>query len=714
MHQESAGQAETLPGLAQGSTLVDILRWRAVYQAARTAAIFLAQGEIEEERITYAQLHQRTQALAARLRARLTTGERVLLLYPSSIDYIVAFLACLYAGIIAVPAYPPSSPRSMGRIQAIVADAGISVVLTTSQLLAKLQQWSERIPELQSMHWLTSDESRQEQAGHWEAYRPSLENLAFLQYTSGTTGSPKGVMVSHANLMHNFGMIEQRADLSVQSVGVSWLPMFHDMGLILGVLQALYTGYPAILMAPASFIQRPLRWLQAITRYRGTISFAPNFAYDLCLERISPEDRAELDLSSWAMAVNAAETVHAETVRRFTETFAFCGLRPTALAPSYGMAETTLMISNCPLERVATLLSFDRASFEKNRVRLSDDPYTSQPLVGCGSIGATYQLEIVNPTTLRQAREGEIGEIWLAGPSVAQGYWGLPGETQQTFAAYLEDTHAGPFLRTGDLGFVRADELFITGRLKDMLIIRGRNYYPQDLELTAEASHPSLRPGCGAAFSIEVDNEERLVIVHEVARHHADPDEIIAAIRQAIPEYHEIPVYAVALIRFGSIFKTSSGKIQRKRCREAFLQDDFPLIARYLAPEIAEQDDLADKALQEVFLQRLQAASPEEQEELLLALINQQVRSLVGHEGEEAFAPTQNLLALGLDSLTGTQLMNRLQRYLGRALPDALTFVLEDPTIEKLARYLLSELSRETTSSQVTEAALNEWLGAMP
>ncbi len=701
----------TASEIAHCKTLVDVLRWRALHQPDRCAYIFLLDGEREEVAYTYAQLDAQARLVAATLQRHIETGERVLLLYPAGLDYIAAFMGCLYAGAIAVPAYPPASSRSVPRIQTLVIDAGIKLALTNNSVLKKMHSWSRQIPELSALRWIaTEEQGATATPDQWQQYTPAPEDLAFLQYTSGSTGTPKGVMVSHGNLMHNSEMMRRHAHywFTSESVGVSWLPMFHDMGLISGVLQPLYIGFPGVLMAPVAFIQRPSRWLQAISQYRGTVGYAPNFAYELCISHTSPEERAQLDLSSWTIAINAAEPVRRETVERFNATFAPCGLKKTAMSPAYGLAETTLMVSCNPIAAEVSIIHLDKSQLEQNRVLVvaSHEADKTLDIVGCGFVAQDQRVVIANPETMETCHAEEIGEIWVSGPSMTQGYWQRPLETENTFHAYLKDTNEGPFVRTGDLGFVLNGEVFVTGRFKDLIIIRGRNYYPQDIELTVEHCHPSLRPGCGAAFSTTFGNEEKLVIIQEVIRHHEEPALIIEAIRQAVAEQHEIQAHAVVLIRFGSIFKTSSGKIQRRACRDAFLKDELLVVASDILEEASQAQDYLDPEIQQAFLRQLEETMPAQQKELLEALVIEQVHAVLSAIPVEQITPEQNLLSLGMDSITGTQLMNRLQNFLGRSLPDALTFMMSKPTIDRLVDYLATKIISSEAPTLLTEDAL--------
>jgi acyl-CoA synthetase (AMP-forming)/AMP-acid ligase II len=671
-------------------TLVEILQWRALHQPDRHVYTFLNDGEGKERHITYAQLDQNARAIAAILQQHLAVGERALLLYPSGLDYIAAFIGCLYAGVIAVPAYPPSSNRSLGRILSIVNDSGARVALSPEQVFKKVQQWSKNQLELLALQWITTER----QPDLWQQYHPKPQSLAFLQYTSGSTGTPKGVMVSHQNLMHNLAGMRRHGKFTPQSVAVSWLPMFHDMGLIAGVLQSLYNDFATILMAPAAFIQRPLCWLQAITKYRATISYAPNFAYNLCCDHITAEEREQLDLRSWQLATNGAEPISAETLARFYETFAPCGLSQNTLRPVYGLAEGTLLVSSSPSQSSITTIPVEKLALAQQRVVPYPQKTTdTRIIVGCGRAMEGQEVAIVHPETSHQCQENEIGEIWVKGPSIAQGYWQRPEETVSTFQAYLAERRKGPFLRTGDFGFLLQGEIFVTGRLKDLIIIRGHNYYPQDIEQIMEQSHPSLRLGCGAAFSVTMANEERLVVVQELQRHYGEPGPVIRAIRQTIAEQYEINPYAVVLIRYGSLLKTTSGKVQRRACREAFLADELRVVARDVldAGFIVQRQDHDE---QPELSRQLEEATSEQKKVLLLHLVTEQIRLLLNLAPDYPLPMQENLFALGMDSLRAGQLINRVQTLLGLSLPSTVIFMMNEPTIEMVSRYLFDEISQ--------------------
>jgi acyl-CoA synthetase (AMP-forming)/AMP-acid ligase II len=604
-------------GLPQPATMVDMLRLRAEEHGSKPAFTYLANGEEERMTQTFAELDRQARSLAALIRSYSRPGDRALLLYPpSEIEFINAFVGCLYAGVIAVPVSPPhparlqrSGPgsvsissearrvrveRGLSKVLSIVANARPTVVLTTERLRSAFDGVRDEFEPLRSMPWIATNDLGDELAQKWTPPAIDDSSLALLQYTSGSTSAPKGVMVTHRALVHHgryAGEIHDGSD----DVLVSWLPTFHDLGLIYGVLQPIHSGFRCYLMPPAAFIQRPLRWLRAMSRYGGTHSAAPNFAFDLCVRKTTAEERASLDLSRWRIAMNGAEPVRRSTLDRFSEAFAVSGFRRASLYPVYGLAEATLKVTvkRNPRQEYA---SFDlRASaLEQHRVVLAsegDDARDVRFLVGCGSPALDTQVIIVNPETRVTCEADEVGEIWVSGPCVAEGYWKLPELSERTFRARLADGEPGSYLRTGDLGFFLGGQLVITGRLKDLIIVGGTNYYPQDLELTAELSHPDLLPGCSAAFSFDFEAEERVVLAVEVRRPrirtnpadgveqasthevaHSWEEELVAAVRRALAEEHQIQVHCVALIKPGSIPKTSSGKIQRQACRTLFLE----------------------------------------------------------------------------------------------------------------------------------------------
>jgi acyl-CoA synthetase (AMP-forming)/AMP-acid ligase II len=577
-------------------TLVHLLRARAVQQPNRRALTFLPNGEREGLAHTYGELDRQSRAVATRLeRLGVGVGERALLLYPPGLDYVVGLLGCFYAGLIAVPAYPADSARftrSLPRLLSIIQDAQPAVVLTTTTDLAAAVALSQQTCSLRTVQWLTSDDIDSTLSDEWR--QPSLQpdSLALIQYTSGSTHSPRGAMVMHENLMHNLDFIRRRFEITPSDTGVIWLPPYHDMGLIGGILGAFYCGNPLILMPPVAFLKRPLRWLEVISRSHAVISGGPNFAYDLCIRRINAEDRARLDLSNWAVAFTGAEPIRAHTLDRFAEAFKESGFRREAFVPCYGLAEATLMASAGHKKDAPTIFHVRRSELEHNRIMDTDNPdATTVSLVSCGQPDNDQELLIVDPETAVPCPSDRVGEIWLSGQSIVQGYWNRPEESRRTFQAFRGDTGQGPYFRTGDLGFKKDNCLLITGRLKALIICDGRNHYAEDIELTVEQSHPALRPGGCVAFSIEVEDKEELVILSEPSRaykpvatdHQGDGDSsktsrealylaVRKAIQRAVADNHGLRAHTILLLKPGELFKTSSGKIQREACRSSFLR----------------------------------------------------------------------------------------------------------------------------------------------
>ena len=596
----------------QWSTLIELLSDRTQIQPQEVAYKFLHRGENEAYSLTYQDLETRAKAIAAYLQSLGVAGERALLLYPPGIEFIVAFFGCLYAGVIAVPAYPPRRNQKMMRLRAIVKDAEAKVVLTTTSLLSKVENRLVDNPDLKALHWLATDEVDPSLTDLWRSPKVKSETIAFLQYTSGSTGTPKGVTINHANLLHNQRMIKEAFGHTSDTTVVGWLPLFHDMGLIGNVLQPLYLGRTCILMSPADFLQKPFRWLQAISRYRATTSGGPNFAYDLCVRRITAEQKASLDLSTWQVAFTGAEPVQAGTMKQFELAFKSCGFNPKAFYPCYGMAETTLFVTGGLKSDYPIIESVDSSALEKHKIEAVKLGNGVRKIVSCGETWLEQEVAIADPETLTRVDNSCVGEIWVKGESVAQGYWNQPKKTEDIFKAYFADTQEGPFLRTGDLGFVRDNELFVTGRLKDVIIVRGQNHYPQDIELTVEKSDSALRPGCGAAFTVEVKGSERLVIVQEVERSYLrklNTPKVVDSICQAVTAEHGLQPYATVLIKTGSIPKTSSGKVKRYACRSGFLNGSLNVVNDWSENPLGKSKFKNLQAEVESVLQKVRAQS---------------------------------------------------------------------------------------------------------
>ncbi|HVR97040.1 MAG TPA: condensation domain-containing protein, partial [Thermoanaerobaculia bacterium] len=664
-----------------------------------------------EVTLTFGELDQRARAIGSRLQELSAEGERAVLLYPPGLDFIAAFFGCLYSGVVAVPAYPPRGNRGLPRLASIVADASPRVVLTTSALLPRIQSWLPTVaPDGTALIAMGALEL--EAAGSWRKPRLQPGTLAFLQYTSGSTALPKGVMVTHGNLLHNEESIRRAFGQSEESVIVSWLPLYHDMGLIGGVLQPLYVGASCVLMSPLSFLQEPLRWLEAISRFRGTTSGGPNFAYDLCVRRIGEEARAGLDLSSWSVAFNGAEPVRAETLDRFAGAFASCGFHRRAFYPCYGLAEGTLFVTGGVQGVPPKVGAFDAAELALGRVQAAQDEGAARRLVSCGGSWMGQEVVVVDPGTGAPAASGGVGEIWVSGPSVAQGYWGKPDATVETFAARLASRPDDAFLCTGDLGFFQNGELFVTGRLKDLVIIRGRNHYPQDIELTAEASHDAVRPGCSAAFSIDAGGEERLVLALELERRALsapDVEGIAAAVRQAVAAEHEVLVHEVVLLRQGGVPKTSSGKVQRHAVRAGYLTEELDLVGRSRAGSAGGPAGIADGGTASgLSRDRLWGLEAEERRGALLAFLRQRVATATQAD-PAGLGMDEPLTALGLDSLSALQVLGNIEGELGVAA--SLAPLLEGCSLSQLADEVLERLDKAEASAALSPS---EVLAAEP
>jgi acyl-CoA synthetase (AMP-forming)/AMP-acid ligase II len=580
-----------------------VLHARAQAQPQRVALSFLRHDAGDEQSLTWAALDRRARAVAARLQASCAPGARVLLVYPPGLDFVAAYLGCLYAGVVGVPVSPPRNAAGASPLESVADDAQAERLLTSAAFEPLLRGAVQALPAVKALPVLASDDVNDDEAESWR--RPALrpDTLAFLQYTSGSTGAPKGVMVSHANLLHNLEQIRRAFGCTPASRCVIWLPPYHDMGLIGGLLQPLYTGFPVTLLPPADFLQRPLRWLQAVSRRRATVSGGPSFAYELCVRRISDEDKADLDLSHWDVAFNGAETIDPDALDRFAEAFAPCGFRREAFHPCYGLAEATLMVTAGRV-RAAHRLSA-RALERREVVPAADGEPAVRRLVGCGALDSSaQQVLVVDPLTRTPVPPGRVGEVWVAGPSVAAGYWRRPDDSAPVFRARLRGGR-GPFLRTGDLGCVLAGQLVPSGRLKDLIIVRGRNHAPEDIEASVGRCHPALRPGGGAAFGVLLGGLERVVVVHEVERTHArglDTDAVQTAAREAVAARHGLQLHELVLLKPAGLPRTTSGKVRRQHCRALFLEGRLPRLAEpgtaqaRIARGSAEAARLADEA----------------------------------------------------------------------------------------------------------------------
>jgi acyl transferase domain-containing protein/acyl-CoA synthetase (AMP-forming)/AMP-acid ligase II/glyoxylase-like metal-dependent hydrolase (beta-lactamase superfamily II)/acyl carrier protein len=684
------------------TTWIDLLQRLAAEKPEGLAYTFLtpglAPGGGEGTSLSFRALDERARAIAARLQregVKGAPGARALLLYPPGLEYIAGFFGCLYAGVVAVPAYPPDRTRlarTLPRIKAIAADANATLVLTTSAILDAGDLDAAHL-ELAGLTQVTTDDVSSSLADTWRDVGLTPDSVALLQYTSGSTSTPSGVILTHGNMLHN-AAIQQRAwSLTPESVGVSWLPLYHDLGVISCLLQPVFTGFHTVMLSPADFIQKPLRWLQAIARFGGTFCGGPNFAFELCVQKTTEAERAALDLHTWETAFNGAEPIRPESLDRFADAFAVSGFKRSALYPCYGLAETNFVSGMRP-GAGATVGRFEVAGLERGEVIVASDDATradvkTRALVSCGEVPTAQTLAIVDPESTNACPPGRVGEVWISGASVGLGYWGRPEISDAVFRAKSAAFGDTEFLRTGDLGFVEGGHLYLTGRLKDLIIVRGANHYPQDIEHVVERSHAVMRAGCTAAFAIEHETGERVVVVQEVGS--ATPADLAAALdaaRAAVLREHEIALQAIVLVKAGSIAKTTSGKIQRRACKAAFLEGTLDIVVEWRRG--ATSSPPARSAVSTPPSPSALAVAPTRSvvaiEAWLVANVSQQLKMDPRHiDVREPFA------SYGLDSLAATELSGALEAWLERRVEP--TAVYEHPTIEALAKHLATGLA---------------------
>ena len=592
--------------LSRFSHLVDVLRCQAEQSPQQKVFSFLADGENESRSLTFAQLDQQARAIATTLQGYQVLGERVLIFDADGYNFIIAFIGCLYAGAIAVPVASAAQKRHLPRLRSIVQNAEAKFVLGGLQGVSWLKSYLDPDDQFR-LTYLSLDMALETAGSGWRPPAIDDQSIAFLQYTSGSTAQPRGVKLTYRNLHGNLALIAQAFEIGPADVGLFWLPLHHDMGLIGGVLGTIVVEKPvapdamAYIMPPTAFVERPVRWLEGISRYRATISGAPNFAYDWCGDRITPEQSATLDLSCWETAFCGAEPIRFNTLRQFQERFASSGFRPEAFLPCYGLAESTLMVTRSQKSRPIFSLSINRLQLRQNRVHLlGKNDLQGQTLVSSGAVPAENELLIVDPETDRPCGDSQVGEIWLAAAnrSVSQGYWREPVLTNETFAARIAGDASQRYLRTGDLGFLAQGELFVTGRIKNLIIINGQNFYAQDFENRAVQAHESLHPqGCAAFSVLGNEGQEKLAIIAEPYREKRGVavGVVASAVSQAIEAQFGAVLHAFVLIRPGHLPRTTSGKTEHYRCRELFLTDRLNVLGQYRA-ESATGAKGADKA----------------------------------------------------------------------------------------------------------------------
>lgn len=663
-------------------------------------AFYFTDGEAEDEDLclTFAELDLAARNVAGYLQKLGGKGQRVLLLYPPVLDFVIGFFGCLYAGATAVPAFPPRKNRKGQRIHGIARDCQAQLALTNEYVRQQIEGDTNWV-EWESVSIIATDSLATDYSGLWKNPDLSPNDLAVLQYTSGSTGQPKGVMLSHGNLVRNTELIMVAFETNQQSIGVSWLPTYHDMGLVGGVLESVFIGRPVVLMSPMAFLQKPIRWFRTVSRYRATTSGGPNFAYQLCVDKILDEDLKDIDLTSWRTAFNGAEPVRAATLNQFTERFSKVGFSSVAFLPCYGMAETTLIVTGGPQNEPPVIHFFDSQALDLQKVvPCSEDHPNARELVASGQVLPCEELLIVDPETGTPAAEDSIGEIWIKSSSVGMGYWERDEITRETFHAQTSDGK-GPFLRTGDLGFVHNEQLYVAGRLKDMIIVRGVNRYPQDIEQTVEAAHPIMQSGLVAAFADSAEDRERLIIAAEVQtrREETDWDEVIVAVRRAVAQQHELPPEAVLLVRFGTLPRTSSGKIQRHACRDEFTRGSFKIVAQWKAWEIElpkSEPMIAASAFRPSGngqASGTQAASSESApDNEIVDIVMDAIRAVAQERAKQLDLETNIVLDLGLDSLERMQIAHALEQTFDGRFPEHVLSEIE--TVREVAsaieRYL--------------------------
>lgn len=688
-------------------TFVDVLQKRLELSGDKKAFTFLqSEGNIS---LTFFELDRKIRRVAAFLQQQNLKGERALLLYPPGLDYIIGYFGCLYAGVIAVPVYPPDSSRlkkTLPRIQSIIKDSGAKIALSSQNILDDVDDWKNELIKDETfdlgnifdLKWIATDNLEEKNEDDWINPNLSADFTAYLQYTSGSTGTPKGVIINHTNLVHNTNMIFSGFNMSEDTEGVIWLPIYHDMGLIGGILEPIFSGSHCSIMSPIDFLKRPFRWLQTISDIKDVpvASGGPNFAFELCFRATNPQKAAELDLSNWDIAFSGAEPIRAETINKFSEKFSVSGFKKKSFYPCYGLAEGTLIVSGCNHETEPVEISIDKEELKKNKVlEVADIEASGLAFISSGSQLLDGKIEIVNPDTKALCPENEVGEIWALSPSNAQGYYKHPELSEETFQAFTSDSNEGPFLRTGDLGFMQNGKLFVTGRLKDLVIVNGSNHYPQDIEETVETANKLLRPGSTAAFSVDIDNEEKLVVVQEArAKQNVNWGNVVKDIRNEVFEVHNIHAYDIVLIKPHTIFKTSSGKIRRRDTKNAYLDKKLEII--FQSNNLSRENDKDELEIEVPKNNDEQSFNNKELVETISNRISKSINLPVSK-----IDINQPFVSYGIDSAKAIGLVGEIEEYLGRKL--AATLLWDYPTIQKLADYLAGNSSKKIEENKETK-----------
>lgn len=679
------------------TNLIRLLELRAENHPEKTAYRFLTFKEGIDPEFTYRDLFNESRRVArALLDAGAKKGDRALLLYPPGIHFYSAMFGCMMAGVIGVPLYPPKRNRSDRRLESVSANTKASFFLSTDPTVSIHANTQSELFLGDQGVWIATDTLENDCLPLSDICYPGGNDLLYLQYTSGSTSEPKGVKMSNDNVLLCIKDLDRLWGHGPEGCTVNWLPHFHDMGLILGNLVPLFWGHTTILISPADFVHQPFRWLKAITDFKGTGTAAPNFAFQICVDKITDEQLNELDLSHLQFAVIAAEPNRKETIESFLKKFEPVGFKRTVFSPAYGQAESTLNITAIDREEAPSYIYLDKDAMLEGRLEIvGEDSPKVAALVGTGWVSDEQEIVIAHTKTNAALGDLQEGEIWLRGPLVGNGYWDHPEKEKETFQAFTSNTHEGPFLRTGDLGFTKDKQLYITGRVKDLIIIRGLNYYPQDLEYAAQMSHEALHIDAGAAFSIEVDGEEKLILAQELNRNYIrnfDPDEIFTAIRKAISEEFGVQVYQIVLTLPASTLKTSSGKIQHMAMKQAYLSDELKIAAK-----------------SSILTSEVEFSKPENTNENETLFSNQAIRSWIYRWIEKKTGlpphrihPRESFLNFGLDSLLSVQLSSDLMSLTGKEFSPALAF--DYPTVEKLAAFVSHEREPSSAPAAASES----------
>lgn len=678
-------------------TVVDVVLQRAAQDPDRIAYRFLEENVDDARTLTYGALALRATAVAVSLAGRAKPGDRALLAYPPGPDYVIAFYGCLLAGVLAVPTYPVKTHRSTPSLRAFARDSAAAVVLTDSATHAALASTDNDIADLP---WQSTDQIGPAIADSWTRPELSPASPALLQYTSGSTSAPRGIIIGHDNLVANAALIGGFVGWDHSGV-VSWLPPYHDMGLFGGIVWPLLWGVESTLFSPLAFLRRPALWLEAIDVYRASVSFGPNFAYDLCVRKITGETRERLDLTCWKTTLNGAEPIRPETIARFAAAFGPQGFEAEIMCPAYGLAEATLIVSGSSPDEMPVSTTLDAAALDTGHVTTAGDGARSRTVVSSGRPRGGQDVVIVDPETRVRMPAASVGEVWVSGPCVAHGYW-ADEAASMTFGARLRGESGGPYLRTGDLGFLLDGELYIVGRRRDLIVVAGRNIHPQDLEITAEDAHPAARAGCCIAFAREGKESEEIVVVQEIRlAGSVDSDEIVTAIRADIAAAHQLRPAAIVLIPPGELPKTSSGKKRRSVCRAAYLSGDLQEISRWECPDSLSGAMFDLERTEESAIAAGGAAAPSH-DVIAHWLVRWIARSL--GVAPDTIDETRPLVDFGLGSQQAAQLAADLSQWFGHDLP--VTVVFDHPTVARLATALVSD--RTPTVTEPTAAGSSQ------